>query len=213
LATDFDATIVPGGGVRENYQLTPWAEARFDLALELDRGAPFVCLSQATTHRPPPLDSRGFPISEAGAGARYLAARGVAPDRILLETLSLDTVGNAYFTKLLHVDPSGWRRLLIITSEFHMARTRALFDWIYGFEAGRYELHYAAAENRGITPEGVAARKAWEQRGIDRLDRTKLEVRSLAEFQRWIFTRHDSYSAEGQLLDRPPIDPAALESY
>ncbi len=209
----YDATVILGGGVRDNYALPPWAEARFDLALELDTGAPFVCLSQATTHRPPPLDDQGFPITEAAAGARYLTARGISPDRIRMEALSLDTIGNAYFAKLLHVDPEGWRRLLIITSEFHMPRTRALFDWVFGFEPDRYELHYAASPNRGISPEGVAAREARERQSLQRLPRTQESIGSLVEFHRWIFSRHEAYSTGGRLRERPPIDPATLESY
>lgn len=164
-------------------------------------------------HRPPPLDEQGFPVTEAAAGARYLARHGVAADRILLEALSMDTIGNAYFTKLLHVDPAGWSRLLIVTSEFHMPRTQAIFDWVFGFEPGRYELRYAASPNRGLTQEAVATREGWERRGIERLERTKQEVRTLAEFHRWLFTRHDAYSAEGYIRQRPPLDPLTRESY
>ena len=49
----------------------------------------------------------------------------VAPADILEENLALDTIGNAFFARTDHCSLAGWKRLLIITSEFHMDRTRA----------------------------------------------------------------------------------------
>ena len=68
-------------------------------------------LSRGTTHKPPPLDTAGFPIDESMASARYLVERGVAPARVLLESWSLDTIGNAAFARLMHSDVRGWRRI------------------------------------------------------------------------------------------------------
>src|SRR5436309_11511249 len=64
-----------------------------------------------------------LPISSAGA--RYLLERGAEPGRILMEAVSLDTIGNAYFSRLLHVIPREFRRVLVVTSDFHMPRTQA----------------------------------------------------------------------------------------
>src|SRR5262249_44119927 len=75
--TVFDATLVLGGGVRDGGILPPWAAARFDLALQRNRGEPILCLSAGTTHRPPPLNVQGFPITESLAGASYLRSMGV----------------------------------------------------------------------------------------------------------------------------------------
>jgi uncharacterized SAM-binding protein YcdF (DUF218 family) len=54
----------------------------------------------------------------------------------LQEVSSFDTVGNAYFSLMIHVVPAGWRRLAVVTSDFHMPRSRALFADIYSM-AGR----------------------------------------------------------------------------
>lgn len=45
---------------------------------------------------------------------------------------SYDTVGNAYYSLTIHALPAGWSSLAVITSEFHMLRTQALFSHIYG---------------------------------------------------------------------------------
>src|SRR4051794_19910913 len=111
----YDALLIPGGGVRAGGILPPWAAARFDRVLELAGKAYLIPLSGGTPHRPPPLDARGFPISEAHAGAAYLMARGIPARRILIEASSLDTIGNAWFSRMLHVIPRGFERLLVVT--------------------------------------------------------------------------------------------------
>ena len=46
---------------------------------------------------------------------------------MLLESWSLDTIGNAAFARLFHAELRAWRRIHIITSDFHLARTEAIF--------------------------------------------------------------------------------------
>src|SRR5215831_15708372 len=129
-SVSYDAVIVPGGGVRQGGELSPWVKDRFDVAIERSGKAPIVCLSAGTPHRPNPLDETGRPIFEASAGAHYLLRKGFPAERIYIEAASWDTVGNAYFARTMHTDPSGCRRLLVITSEHHMARTAAIFRWV-----------------------------------------------------------------------------------
>jgi hypothetical protein len=209
---NFDAILILGGGVRDGGELPPWAAARFDLALEMESGEPLVCLSAGTTHRPPPLED-GFPIMESVAGARYLMARGIDPERIRIEPVSYDTIGNAYLTKLLHVDPPGWRKVLVITSAFHMPRTRAIFEWVYGFENGKYELEFAESPDRGLTPEAREFRRSKEKQGFESLERARARVDSLAALHDWIWTVHGAYSAAGRWKLEPSNDPRVLESY
>ena len=42
-----------------------------------------------------------------------------------METASYDTIGNAYFSLVIHVLPRNFRELLVITSAFHMPRNRS----------------------------------------------------------------------------------------
>jgi len=215
LATGpFDAIVILGGGLRDGGLLPPWSIARFERALERQTGTEaFICLSQATVHRPPPLDGRGFPVTEAAAGARYLIERGIEPERIRLEALSLETIGNAAFTRLLHTDVAGWRRLLVVTSAFHMPRSRAIFEKVFALEPSDYELEFAAAENRGLTPEAVAARLARELKSLGSWQRNAKQWKTISDFSLWLWTQHDAYSGRGLLKPRPALDPATIESY
>jgi len=47
---------------------------------------------------------------------------------------SYDTIGNALFTRQMHTDVMNWRRLLILTSKFHMKRSKAIFDWVFSLD-------------------------------------------------------------------------------
>ena len=51
---------------------------------------------------------------------------------VLTELNSRDTVGDAYFTKTNIVIPNNFRKLCIITSNYHIFRTRRIFNLIYG---------------------------------------------------------------------------------
>jgi uncharacterized SAM-binding protein YcdF (DUF218 family) len=203
-----DAVLVLGGGVREGGALPSWAEARFDLAFELQPEGPFVCLSAGTTHRPPPLED-GFPIAESVAGARYLLSRGVPASRIRIENASYDTIGNAYFAKVMHVDPCGWCRLLVITTEFHMPRTRAIFEWVFGFERGRYELDFAASADSG----DVEFRRRKEAEALEGFRRVQPGIRSLRQLHEWLFTDHQAYAAGGRWRGQASRDPRVLDFY
>ena len=108
-ARRYDAVIIPGGGLSEGKPLA-WVAARLDAALlHAEETQYFLVLSRGTTHKPPPLDANGFPVDESAASARYLIERGIAPSRVLLESWSLDTIGNAAFSRLMHAEVSADR--------------------------------------------------------------------------------------------------------
>lgn len=212
-----EAILVPGGGLGRDGRLPLWVQRRFDRALEAAPAGFYIPLSAGTTFRPPPVDGQGFPVSEAAAGARYLMARGVPAERILIEACSWDTIGNAVFSRLLHVDPRGLRRLLVVTSAFHLARTEAAFRWVYGLEPpnGGYDLGFAPAPDDGLTAAALAARRAKEAAGLARLQALAESGRiaSLAALHAFLHGEHDAYSASGLLRPRPGIAAEELESY
>ncbi len=51
---------------------------------------------------------------------------------ILTELNSRDTVGDAYFTKTNIMIPYSFIKLCVITSNYHIYRTRRIFNFIYG---------------------------------------------------------------------------------
>jgi hypothetical protein len=213
----FDAVLIPGGGLRQNGTLPYWVQRRFDRALEAGGAGFYIPLSAGTTFRPPPADAQGFPVTEAAAGARYLISQGIPAERILIEACSWDTIGNAFFARLLHVDPRRLHRLLVTTSAFHRARTEAVFRWVYGLDepAEKYDLSFVSAPDDGLSSAGLAARCAKETEGLERLNQLIAggTIRTLADLHAFLFTGHDAYSAAACFRPRRALFGADLESY
>jgi uncharacterized SAM-binding protein YcdF (DUF218 family) len=57
---------------------------------------------------------------------------GLAPEMVIAEPNSRDTVGDAYFTKVNLAIPNAWKRICVVTSDYHVARTREIFEFVYG---------------------------------------------------------------------------------
>jgi uncharacterized SAM-binding protein YcdF (DUF218 family) len=208
----YDAVLVPGGGLRPGGALPPFVLNRLEAAQALAGEAPTILLSAYTIHRAPPLDATGYPVLESVVAAQTLLARGVPATRIWTETASLDTIGNAYFARVIHTDPAGLRRLLVVNSEFHMPRTRMIFDWIFGLPPAEppYVLDYHTVPDQGLTVAGIEARLAKEAARMVDLRRTIPRVTNLAALHRWLFTEHRAYAAGANPKgDAPPA--AALE--
>jgi uncharacterized SAM-binding protein YcdF (DUF218 family) len=58
--------------------------------------------------------------------------KGIPKNQILTENNSRDTVGDAFFTKTNIVKKKNWNKLLVVTSLYHVERTKIIFDFIYG---------------------------------------------------------------------------------
>ena len=90
-------------------------------------------------------DARTETMTEGEAMATWLEAKGIAPDRIIVEDRATSTQENLEFSfELIRErggDPDG--NTAIVTSEYHLYRAKAL------------------AEKQGVECFGVAARTSW----------------------------------------------------
>jgi hypothetical protein len=57
---------------------------------------------------------------------------GIPKSKIISETTSRDTVGDAVFTKRNLANPRNWQSIIVVTSAYHTDRTREIFSFIYG---------------------------------------------------------------------------------
>ena len=74
-------------------------------------------------------------INIADAFKDHIASKyNVLPGMVISEKNSRDTVGDAYFTKINLAKPRGWRRVCVVTSNYHVERSREIFCFIYGDE-------------------------------------------------------------------------------
>jgi uncharacterized SAM-binding protein YcdF (DUF218 family) len=210
----YDAILVPGGGVRENGQLPLWVELRLKKALELADGAPIITLSAGTTHKAPPMEPNGWPLLEAVAMARFLRHCGYPPELLWTEAASYDTIGNAFFTRQLHTEPAGLRRLLVVTSSFHLQRAETIFRWVFGLDAptNPYSLNFLDTPDTGIAPDVLEARRTKERVRMAALGQLVGQHQSLGSLHSWLVTTHSAYAIATAELKEQARDKL-LDSY
>jgi uncharacterized SAM-binding protein YcdF (DUF218 family) len=201
-------------------------KGRKQILRDSKQNLPILCLSAGTAHLPQLLSADGLPIWESTACAAYILSQNnkdndasttnmIPPESIYVETSSYDTIGNAYFARTSHTEFNGWRNLLIVTNEFHMARTMKIFDWIFDAESttGRsspYELYYLESPNVGMAFEVVAARKEREASSSKSVDYLSKKHSTLREVYEFLTKKHSLYAAS-RLVDRGRATASDIE--
>jgi len=224
---DADVILVLAGGVNgrgrphETVQRRLQAAARIhEEAQQRGRAIAIVCNGGGTTHKPKYVDDAGYSVPEAALMARSLQDLGVPFQHVYLEGYSDDTLGNAFFARVIHVDPrAAWVNVLVITSEFQMARTQAIYRWIFGLTplpAGKpaYRLRFHSVDDAGALPrKALASRVAKEEASLASFSDGPLpRMHSLEQVHEWINTKHSAYAAAGVLNKKAMNASAALSS-
>mmetsp|Transcript_56482 Transcript_56482/g.83971 ORF Transcript_56482/g.83971 Transcript_56482/m.83971 type:complete len:346 (-) Transcript_56482:429-1466(-) len=227
-AKSFDAIFVLGGGVPSSLTNPPeFTKLRCDAAVavaEIAAGAEegtakqeekdenampnIVCLSAGTAHCPQLMGKNGLPIWEATSSAAYiLETYGslIPQQKVMIETTSYDTISNAYFARTTHADVAGWRNILVVTSEFHMDRSKAIFDWVFSappVAMSPYRLSYMTTENIGLSEEAIESRKQHERKGaVNVKQNLSKHYTTLYDIWQFLTQNHDFYSAS-KLVDK-----------
>lgn len=118
---DVDYVIVLGAGLKEG-ELSLELQYRLDKSLKYLEDNPS---SQALVSGGQGVHEK---TTEAYAMKRYLLAQGIAEERIITEDKSTSTYENFLYSKEVLEELAGKKeiRILIITSEFHMFRSKFL---------------------------------------------------------------------------------------
>lgn len=112
---------------------------------------------------------------------------------------SFDTIGDVFYVRTVFTEARRLCKLLIITSEFHMERTKLLFEWIMRLPLYKhakpasfcaYSLQYMATENAELTDDMLQSRLLKEQRAIQSIDEMKRKIHSMEELNQWLFSEH-----------------------
>ncbi len=124
--------IVLGGGITKNGIVPDFVKTRLEKAKEIflkNKSARILFCGRysflySKNNRPAK--------TEAQAGKEYLLKIGVPGKNIYMENKSKDTIGNAYYAKKLYFIPRKEKEAIIITSDFHLERSRFIFKEIFG---------------------------------------------------------------------------------
>lgn len=196
----FDAIIILCGGISYNNSYVPnaWSLPRCEEALKHSTKY-YIISTKYTCYKPPYTNEKGFPITESEVYAQFLISKGVPPKKILLETMSVDTIGNIYFTRLLHTDVRQWFRLAIITSKFHMARVRTIGNIIWNLEPSQpYNIVYIATDDSMIPEHILKKRQEKETQQTKNTISQLIHIQNMSDLHNWMYTHHKQYICQSE---------------
>lgn len=126
--TKTDAVIVLANLMDRHGVLNAESKARAERAVQIlnERNATHL-VTCGWAYR----EDTDLPIADAFK-AHIVENLGVSPDKVLVELRSRDTVGDAFFTKTTFAVPLSWKRICVVTSDYHVERTKEIFHFIYG---------------------------------------------------------------------------------
>lgn len=225
------AIIILGGGLNKEGKIYDHVELRVQHAYKLytklkERNSKLdvklIALSGGTPHKPPPLDSAGFPITEAQGSAQRLLEMQVSPTDILEEGFSLDTLGNAYFLRNTHIDPGRFSKMMVVTNDWHMPRTIAYFKKVFDLPMrhswfshthGDLEIEYQSV-GAGLSSPLLESRVSREQESLRFfLEHTKHQFSTMEELHAFLYTKHKAYSSSRLLQGHVKIDGSVSDTY
>ncbi len=105
-------------------------------------------------------------ISHAEAMALEAIGLGVDSSNVYVEPESLDTVGQALFTKINITLPHEWKNLVIVSHHYHIPRLEEIFTFTYGPE---FKINYVGI--RSDKDSNAEIREA-QERSLDTFRKT-----------------------------------------
>jgi len=204
----YDAIIVLGGSYIDENTLPEWVIKRLDAAILRDPYCNhFLLLSRGSPHKDSLIDKNGQLITECQIMANYMIERKIDPKKIILDAWSMDTIGNAYAALIMHCVPRNLRNLFIITSDFHMPRSKSIFKKVFSlFPIDIFELEFLETESSlSISKKEKKSLENWEMR--------KKNLKNLCDLHEFIFEKHNAYNALKIPYQRENNDKEDMKMY
>ncbi len=126
--------FVLAGGQLSTGCVNMWVKERLDISLKIanqNNKSIIYCLGGGTYHKNPILNIYGHVIHESKSCSNYLIKSGFDPKRIKREWSSYDTIANGFFACTNFIIPLKIKDFVLITSEFHMERSKVIFNFFY----------------------------------------------------------------------------------
>jgi uncharacterized SAM-binding protein YcdF (DUF218 family) len=139
----FDCAVILGFKLKKKNKIPSVLKSRLNVAIKLYKKGLFEKFVVVGG-----MKNKNLDITEAEAMKRYLIRKGIHSRNILKEETSLDTIGNAFFLKQKILKPRMWKNLIVITSDFHLERTRIIFEKILG---KRYKMKFIGSKSLDIS--------------------------------------------------------------
>jgi len=216
LNYDYDAIIVLAGGINKKGMVHKWVERRLDVAYQLHKSSKkiIICLGGGSYHVQPIMNKNNFVIHESTSCSEYLISLGVNSFYIYKEWASYDTIANAFFGFTNFIIPMKLKNIIIITSEFHMPRSKVLFDWLNSAYDNICNINYISVTDKDIDDSTISIRLKREKKSLKNLLRNiVLKYVKLKDIHKWFFTEHKAYCSNSELIRVNNISIEEKKSY
>lgn len=120
----------------------------------------------------------------------------------------------SYFARTQFADVLNWKRILVITTDWHMPRSKEIFEWVFEVDT-RPDISFVFEETPsvGLSDEAVGARTEREQKSLTSVKKLREKFPTLADINLFLFTQHDLYAVKGLMKKQEKIDDKTMKSY
>ena len=205
--------VVLAGGLKETGEVHDFVKYRLDKASEIfweeikKRNCKIICMGGGTYHKPPILNKGKFVIHESSSCAHYLLSKGIPPENLLREWASYDTIANGYFCFLNYIIPLEIKDIKIITSQFHMPRTKTIFNYFNSLTSNNVSFEYIETENTGISDQILKFRSEKENSSKILFEENIVKkINSMKDFTEWFYLGHNAYKSIIQYKNNDKIN-------
>ena len=195
---NLDVVFILAGGFNNKGVINEWVKRRLDYFIKLYNSNNsikcVVCLGGGTYHKSPVLDENNYVIHESTGLVKYLLDNGIPKNIIMREWFSYDTIANGYFSYINFTKIRNWKNILVITSDFHLERSKLIFEWIYSLDNTKYNLNFIGVSDKGLDTNIINSRRIREKNSIINLKKVISKINNLESFHIWFHNEHNCYN-------------------
>jgi hypothetical protein len=213
---EIDGIFVLAGGIDSNGFCYPWVIRRLNLAYNIHKSTnkPIFCLGGGSYHVAPILNKNNFAIHESTSCSEYLISLGVEPNMIYKEWSSYDTIANGYFGFVNHIIPLGLKNIVLITSEFHIERSKVIFDWMKNIFNCQININYMSITDKDLNKDVINHRIIREKKSKENLEKNVIsKIQNIKSFHKWFFTEHEAYKSNSELERKKLVTDEEIKTY
>lgn len=216
LNYNYDAIFVLAGGIDKEGYVHKWVERRLDVAYQLHKSSnkKIICLGGGSYHISPIMNKNNFVIHESTSCSEYLISLGADPKYIFKEWSSYDTIANAIFAFTNFINPFNLKNVIVITSEFHMPRSKCLFDWINNANGQKTKINFISVSDEDLDKNIISVRRERERNSLKGLLRNVIcKYHKFSDILNWFYTEHKAYCSNSELIREINISEEEKKSY
>lgn len=208
--------VVLAGGIDNSGNPYQWVKNRLDLAIDLFKTtntSKIFCLGGGSYHKKPITNKMGYLIHESTSCSEYLISHGIPSEYIIKEWSSYDTIANGFFFFCNYVFNLNIKDAIIITSEFHIERSKYIFNFIKSLYNSDIKLTFKCTNDENVDNDIITARKSREEKSLSKLKTIWSSINTIKDFTTWFFCVHKAYCSNSELIREDNISEKERRSY